>query len=186
MLAGNLCGLFGAGGHVEAQHRPHVIFVDDTIVLRRGLEYQLPAFVHLGGGGLRYQPAVAESAGTTLGGLASSANPDGRRGFLDGLGHYGDVFEGEEPAAVGDSLLLPQAADYPNGFVGPSTAPRLGDTAGLIFHGVFLSESHGGKDPALREVVKGGKLFGEQDGIAEGQGEDARAELEGVGVGGDH
>ena len=107
VLAGDLCGLFGAGGDVEAQHGADVVFVDDTIVLRRGLEYQLAAFVHLGGGGLRYQPAVAESAGTTLGGLAFSANPDGRRGFLDGLGHYGDVFEGEEAAVVGDSFLFP-------------------------------------------------------------------------------
>ena len=66
------------------------------------------------------------------------------------------------------------------------TAPRLFDAAGLVLDGVFLAEADGREEPSFGEVVKGGKLFGEQDGIAKGQGEDARAELEGVGVGGDH
>ena len=83
----------------------------------------------------------------------------------------------KNPAAVSDSFLLPQAADYANGFVGPLAPSGLGDAAGLILHGVLLAETHGGKEPPLGEVVKGGKLLGEQHRIAKGQGEDACTEL---------
>ena len=169
VLGGDAGGFFDGGGDVEAEHCAYVVFVDDAVVFGCRLEDEFAANFDLCGGGLGNEPAVTEAAGATLGVLASAADPDWRRGLLDGFGDYGNVFQGEEFAVVSDLFLLPEAADDGYGLVGslaavgPWERHRPGTRRGLPGPGRWREEG----DPlrgsrGWRAPWRGGRDFGEE------------------------
>ena len=179
-------GLIPVGADVVAQEHPDVVFLDFPLVLVRRLKNDVAAPADFLGGGAGDQPAVADPANPAGGGGTAAANPDRGRWFEAGFGRDADVVAGEELALVGYVVLFPQAAHQADGLVGAAAAVILGDAASLVLLDFLAAQTDGGEAAALGQEVQGGDLLGEDDRVAQGQGEDAGAELHPVGPGGNH
>ena len=190
-MAGNELVALGHGfvpvwADVVAQQHPDVVVLDFPLVLVRRLKNYVAALADFPGGGAGDQPAVADPADPAGGGGTAAANPDRGRGFEAGFGRDGDVVAGEELALVGYVVLFPQSAHQTDGLVGAAAAVILGDSASLVLLDFLAAQTDGGEAAALGQEVQGGDLLGEDDGVAQGQGQDAGAELHPVGPGGNH
>ena len=125
------------------------------------------------------EPTVAEASDAAHGGLAASADPDGGAGLLDRRGVHDGVVHGVEASVEGHGLTGPEEAHEDHGLIRAGAALLGGYAGGLEVLGCVAAQADTQEQATAGEVVQGGQLLGEDDGVSRGQDHDAGAELHG-------
>lgn len=127
-------------------------------------------------------PAVGESGDPAEHDVFAAAHPD-RDGLLDGEGVDAGGGDVVPLTMVGDEGVLPELPEHRNLFFDAGATGVKVHAEVLVFE-VVPSDADAEGEPAVAEDVEGGGLFGDEDGLALGEYEDAGDEVEVVGCGG--
>src|SRR5262249_22294505 len=121
-------------------------------------------------------PAVSLAPGAGKRRVGAAADPDGRSGFLDGLGIYAHPLEPGEASLEGRRRITPERAHHVDAFADARAALLVGTAAGLELLRILPADSHAKDQAASRERVKRRGDLGRYRWVAQCQEIDAGAE----------
>ena len=129
-------------------------------------------------------PALGGAGGATLAGAGGASDPDGRVGFLDGLGLHLEAFQVVVLAVEDGFLFGAEELEDLDVFVGDGAA--VGEIATSQFELLAEPADAGADDEAaLGEDVEGGEHLGIDDGVAVGEDLDGDAKADALGDAGE-
>src|SRR5439155_25763154 len=123
-------------------------------------------------------PAVALAPGAGERRIGAAADPDRRRGRLDGLGVYAHAFELREAALEAGRRIAPERPHDVDALGDARTALLVGNAAGFEFLRVLPAHAHAKDEAAARERIEGRCDLGGNRRMAQGEEIDADPQLD--------